>query len=121
MKNMSKKEKVRLLKNIAFNEKPIDNDEKEELKNWKNITDDDIVDIPQDEKNKFAKEFRSAQKDFIKKQNKNDVLTIRIRHDIKEIIRKKAEEIGLNYQTYISMIIHQIATDKIVNETKVIV
>ena len=47
------------------------------------------------------------------KLNKDSILTIRINNDIKNSIKTIASDVGLSYQSYINMILYQIATKKI--------
>lgn len=89
---------------ILKNYEPLDDEEKKLFEMYKTETVDDI-----EFDDNLLKQAREKQK----KLNKDSILTIRINNNIKNSIKNIASETGLNYQSYINMILYQIATKKI--------
>lgn len=114
MQNLDKKEVVKILKNIAVNETPLDDEEKKELEDWKNIKESDIELCLADEDKEFANSFKSAQEDY----KKSKQITIRIETPTLNKIKNKAANYGLNYQTYINLFLYQLANDKFTIELR---
>ncbi len=59
-------------------------------------------------------------KGIIDKANEKSRITLRLSNQTLELIKQKAMEEGLPYQTYISSILHKFATDKLLDEKQVI-
>jgi predicted DNA binding CopG/RHH family protein len=118
MGKITKKEYAEDLMDIAFNEIPLDDEERIAFDKWKNVSQDDIVEIPEKEKNQILKDVRKAQRDYKAEFKKNVVLNIRINNGIVEKIKQKALATGLNYQSYINAVLYQIAYDRINIEVK---
>ena len=103
MKNL-KKVIIESNQEVLKNYKPLDDEEKELFEMYKTETVDDI---------KFDDNLLKQAREKQKKLNKNAILTIRINNDIKNSIKTIASDVGLSYQSYINMILYQIATKKI--------
>jgi predicted DNA binding CopG/RHH family protein len=112
-KEISKKIIADSYNSVAKKEKPLDDEEKELLEDWKNINHNDIIDIPTKEKKKVLNDFKKAQSNYKKQYGKDVVLNIRVNSGIITKIKEKSVSVGLNYQTYINSILHQIANDNI--------
>lgn len=69
---------------------------------WKPITDPVILES-----------FRKAAENTLKKIRKTSQLNMRVNPDDVSLIKIKAQKIGIPYQTYISMILKQVAQGKI--------
>ena len=103
MKNL-KKVIIESNQEVLKNYKPLDDEEKELFEMYKTETVDDI---------KFDDNLLKQAREKQKKLNKDSILTIRINSDIKNSIKDIASDVGLSYQSYINMILYQIATKKI--------
>jgi predicted DNA binding CopG/RHH family protein len=66
------------------------------------------------EKKRISKTFE----EYFKKNRKNKSVTMRIDEDIVNKIKLIATDVGLNYQSYLNVILHQIASEKIKVEIK---
>jgi predicted DNA binding CopG/RHH family protein len=112
MKKLLKKDAVKLLKDIAFNTITLDSEEKKELEGWKNIKENDI-----EFDDKTLLEFKKAQKTFkvkYKRELKKDkLISIRLNSSVIDNIKNIADNLGLNYQSYIGMLINQAAVGNI--------
>jgi predicted DNA binding CopG/RHH family protein len=112
MKRFLKKDAVKLLKDIAFNTNPLDSEEKEQLEDWKNIKESDI-----EFNDKTLAEVKQAQKAFktkYKRELKKDkLISIRLNSSVIDNIKNIADNLGLNYQSYIGMLISQAAVGNI--------
>lgn len=69
---------------------------------WKPITDPILLDS-----------LQKAADNTLKKIRKTSQLNMRVNPDDVSIIKSKAQKIGIPYQTYISMILRQVAQGKI--------
>jgi predicted DNA binding CopG/RHH family protein len=95
-------------KEVLRNFKPLDKDEKEIFERYKNEKIEDIV-IRDD----LLKNALTIQKEY-KKQKKTDVLTLRVNHNIKEGVKIVADENGMNYQSFINMLLFKIANRELI-------
>jgi predicted DNA binding CopG/RHH family protein len=112
MKKFLKKDAVELLRDVSLNTTPLDVEEKRELNSWKNIKESDI-----EFDDKTLLEFKKAQKAFktkYKRELKKDkLISIRLNSSVIDNIKNIADNLGLNYQSYIGMLINQAATGNI--------
>ncbi len=69
---------------------------------------------------KVSKKSKQKIKKIIKKANEKNRVTLRLNNQILELIKKKAQEEGLPYQTFISSILHKYATDKLIDEKHIL-
>ena len=74
-----------------------------------------------------AEDFVSASKKtqqnvrrIISKANEKNRITLRLNNQTLESIKRKAQEEGLPYQTFISSILYKYATDKLIDEKHII-
>ena len=65
---------------------------------------------------KVSKKSKQKIKKIISKANEKNRVTLRLNNQILELIKIKAQEEGLPYQTFISSILHKYATDKLIDE-----
>ena len=65
---------------------------------------------------KASKKSQQRVKKIISKANEKNRITLRLSNQILELIKQKAREEGLPYQTFISSILHKYATDKLIDE-----
>jgi predicted DNA binding CopG/RHH family protein len=98
-------------KEVLSDFKPLDKEEEEVFKKYEEEKLEDI------ELSDDVEEFRKAQNEY-KKEQKNQTMTLRINSEIREKIKELSKNIGLNYQTFINMILYQIANEKIKVEVK---
>jgi predicted DNA binding CopG/RHH family protein len=98
-------------KEVLRNFKPLDKDEKEIFERYKNEKIEDI------EVSDNISEFREAQEKY-KKEQKSQIMTLRVNNNVREKIKMLAKNIGLNYQTFINVILFQIANESIKIEIK---
>jgi predicted DNA binding CopG/RHH family protein len=105
MTRITKKNAVELLKDIAFNTEPLNNEEKKDLEAMKNIDENDIR-----FDDKTLLEFKQAQNEFKQKYKrevkKDKLISIRLNSRILNEIKNIADNLGLNYQSYISLLIN---------------
>ena len=69
---------------------------------WKPITDPVLL-----------KSLQTAADNTLKKIRKTSLLNMRVNPEDVSVIKEKAQKIGIPYQTYISMILRQVAQGKI--------
>ena len=62
---------------------------------------------------KKVKEFVDSLKAHFKEKKKDETLTLRVRGDIKEKVKQRAERDGLNYQSLINMLIFKYANGEL--------
>lgn len=60
----------------------------------------------------YKKEIENSFKAY-KQQRKDETLTLRVRGDIKEKVKQRAEQDGLNYQSLINMLIFKYANGEL--------
>lgn len=60
----------------------------------------------------YKKEIEDSFKAY-KQQRKDETLTLRVRGDIKEKVKQRAEQDGLNYQSLINMLIFKYANGEL--------
>jgi predicted DNA binding CopG/RHH family protein len=65
---------------------------------------------------KVSKKTEQKVKGIISKANERNRVTLRLNNQTLELIKRKAQEEGLPYQTFISSILHKYATDKLIDE-----
>jgi predicted DNA binding CopG/RHH family protein len=63
-----------------------------------------------------SEKSRRRVKNIISKANEKNRITLRLNNQTIELIKQKALEEGIPYQTFISSILHKYATDKLVDE-----
>jgi predicted DNA binding CopG/RHH family protein len=112
-KKMDKKVIAKSYNDVAKNEIPLDKEEKKLLGEWKNMNENDIIDIALDERKKILNDAKKAQNNYKKQNSRDTVLNIRVNSYVMDKIKEKSVSVGLNYQTYINAILHQIANDSI--------
>ena len=57
---------------------------------------------------------------IISKANEKNRITLRLNNQTLDLIKRKAQEEGLPYQTFISSILHKYATDKLIDEKHIL-
>ena len=65
---------------------------------------------------KTSKKTQQRIKKIITKANEKNRVTLRLNNQTLELIKQKAQEEGLPYQTLISSILHKYASDKLIDE-----
>jgi predicted DNA binding CopG/RHH family protein len=65
---------------------------------------------------KASKKTQQRIKKIITKANEKNRVTLRLNNQTLELIKQKAQEEGLPYQTLISSILHKYASDKLIDE-----
>ena len=72
---------------------------------------------------KFVKVSKKTQlriKKIISKANEKNRVTLRLNNQTLELIKRKAQEEGLPYQTFISSILHKYANDRLIDEKDIL-
>ena len=69
---------------------------------------------------KVSKKSQERINRVILKANEKNRVTLRLNNQILELIKRKAQEEGLPYQTFISSILHKYATDKLIEEKHIL-
>jgi len=76
---------------------------------------------------KNAEQFVKASKKtqqritrIISKANEKNRITLRLNNQTLDLIKRKAQEEGLPYQTFISSILHKYANDKLIDEKHIL-
>ncbi len=59
-------------------------------------------------------------KKIISKANEKNRVTLRLNNQTLDLIKRKAQEDGLPYQTFISSILYKYATDKLIDEKHIL-
>lgn len=86
------------------------------------------------ELDKFEREIENNAEEYVKatgktkqrvqkiisKANEKNRVTLRLNNQTLELIKQKAREEGLPYQTFISSILHKYATDKLIDEKHIL-
>ena len=85
----------------------LDNLEKEIEKNA-----EQFVKVPKKKQQRINK--------IISKANEKNRVTLRLNNQTLELIKRKAQEEGLPYQTFISSILHKYANDKLIDEKHIL-
>ncbi len=85
----------------------LDNFEKEIEKNS-----EQFVRVSRNKQQRIAK--------IISKANEKKRITLRLNNQTLDLIKRKAQEEGLPYQTFISSILHKYANDKLIDEKHII-
>ena len=57
---------------------------------------------------------------IISKANEKNRITLRLNNQTLDLIKRKAQEEGLPYQTFISSILHKYANDKLIDEKHIL-
>ena len=65
---------------------------------------------------KVSKRSQQRIKKIITKANEKNRVTLRLNNQTLELIKQKAQEEGLPYQTFISSILHRYASDRLIDE-----
>lgn len=89
----------------------------------KNIKLDKFEKEIEDNAEKFTKVSKKTQqriKKIISKANEKNRVTLRINNQTLELIKRKAQEEGLPYQTFISSILHKYANDRLFDEKSIL-
>lgn len=119
-----KKLEAESLRYIAEHEIPADEEEKADFEYWKTITPEDIPDMEQEEHDRVLAKVQQAfnnTKQALKEQAaKNKMISLRINENDLTVLKRKASRYGLKYQTYINMILHQVVTDRLVDDFRLI-
>lgn len=93
-----------------------------------------VVKMSNKELDSFEKNIENNAEDFIKvskkterrvsniiaKANEKNRITLRLSNQTLNLIKQKAQEEGLPYQTYISSILYKYATDKLLDEKQIL-
>jgi len=87
----------------------LNQDEKLDMEIWNDI---DITTLENDKDN--IKELKKSAKEFVK--NKETKMNIRISPTELEKIKKRAEQEGLKYQTFIKSVLHKYLTGQLVDK-----
>jgi predicted DNA binding CopG/RHH family protein len=69
---------------------------------------------------KASKKTRQRIKRILLKANEKNRVTLRLNNQTLELIKRKAQEEGLPYQTFISSILHKYVNDKLLDEKHII-
>lgn len=69
---------------------------------------------------KVSKKTRQRINKIIFKANEKNRVTLRLNNQTLELIKRKAQEEGLPYQTLISSILHKYVNDKLLDEKHII-
>ena len=69
---------------------------------------------------KASKETQQKVKRIISKANEKNRITLRLNNQTLEAIKRKAQEEGLPYQTFISSILYKYANDKLLDEKHIL-
>jgi predicted DNA binding CopG/RHH family protein len=69
---------------------------------------------------KVNKKTQQRIKKIISKANEKNRVTLRLNNQTLELIKRKAQEEGLPYQTFISSILHKYANDKLLDEKHIL-
>lgn len=93
--------------------KPIDDEEKEMLKEWKAIKFEDLKDETEEEFQKRIEETEKLKKIKFVAVKQTKPITINADTAVIETIKKKANSIGMGYQTLINVLLKQYADGKI--------
>ncbi len=67
-----------------------------------------------------SKKTRQRVKKIISKANEKNRITLRLNNQTIESIKRKAQEEGLPYQTFISSILYKYANDKLMDEKHIL-
>lgn len=89
----------------------------------KDIKLDDFEKDIENNAEQFVKVSKKSQEKInrvILKANEKNRVTLRLNNQILELIKRKAREEGLPYQTFISSILHKYATDKLIEEKHIL-
>ena len=87
----------------------LDKDEKSDMEIWDNI---DITALKNDKNN--INELTKSAKEFV--QKKETKMNIRISTEELDKIKKRAEQEGLKYQTFIKSVLHKYITGQLVDK-----
>jgi len=87
----------------------IDSEEKKDMEIWDNV---DITKIESDTKN--IKHLKSTAKKYVKKHETK--MNIRISKEELDKIKRRAEQEGLKYQTFIKSVLHKYMTGQLVED-----
>lgn len=69
---------------------------------------------------KVPKKTEQKIKKIISKANEKNRVTLRLNNQTLELIKRKAQEEGLPYQTFISSILYKYANDKLIDEKHIL-
>ncbi len=69
---------------------------------------------------KVSKKTQQRIKKIITRSNEKNRITLRLTNQTLELIKQKAQEEGLPYQTFISSILHKYANDKLIDEKHIL-
>ena len=89
----------------------------------KDIKLDDFEKDIENNAEQFVKVSKKSQEKInrvILKANKKNRVTLRLNNQILELIKRKAREEGLPYQTFISSILHKYANEKLIEEKHIL-
>ena len=69
---------------------------------------------------KVSTKTKKRLSNIISKANEKNRITLRLNNQTLDLIKHKAREEGLPYQTFISSILHKFANDKLVDEKQIL-
>ena len=69
---------------------------------------------------KVSKKTQQRIARIISKANEKNRITLRLNNQTLDLIKRKAQEEGLPYQTFISSILHKYANDKLIDEKHIL-
>jgi predicted DNA binding CopG/RHH family protein len=69
---------------------------------------------------KVSKKTQQRITRIISKANEKNRITLRLNNQTLDLIKRKAQEEGLPYQTFISSILHKYANDKLIDEKHIL-
>jgi predicted DNA binding CopG/RHH family protein len=69
---------------------------------------------------KASKKVQNRVKKIILKANEKNRVTLRLNNQTLELIKRKAQEEGLPYQTFISSILHKYANDRLIDQKEIL-
>jgi predicted DNA binding CopG/RHH family protein len=69
---------------------------------------------------KVSKKVQNRVKKIILKANEKNRVTLRLNNQTLELIKRKAQEEGLPYQTFISSILHKYANDRLIDQKQIL-
>lgn len=120
MAKMTKQELVDLMHNIASDETPADAEEHQELAAMAKLRVEEIRQATSAEIAEVQQAFNNTKRELQKQSAKNTMISLRINENDLTVLKRKASRYGLKYQTYINMILHQIVTDRLVDDFKLV-
>lgn len=93
--------------------KPIDDEERQMIKDWRNLKVEDFKDETEEDFKKRVKEENKLKKATFVKLEQKKPMTMNININTIDKLKQKANEAGMNYQTLINVILKQYVDGKI--------